>query len=137
MNLYKIGDMTLNMDRVNGYQEIHVPAGSEASAGQHAVRVLFDNGSIDLTGAEAQALRQWIRHQVHNLTPKVDEDGERLIGPEDQLRSVTSHLLALIDNAGSKDAAVRSTAHRLSALIDNYLTGQLKSVRAKGFEKRL
>lgn len=137
MNLYKIGDTVINMDRVNGIQDHQAPIDPRAPAGQTVVRVLFDNTTLDLVGREARTFRQWFRHTARNLAPHKDEDGEELIAPEEQLKRASEHLLGLIDHARPRDTAVRHAAHRLAGMIDEYITGELQPARARSFERIL
>jgi len=137
MNLCRIGDTVLNLDRVNGIQDHHQPSDPSAPAGANVIRILFDTTTIDLVGAEAQAFRQWLRHAARTLLLHKDEEGEELISPEEQLQRVSEHLLALIDRARPRNATVRHAAHRLSGMIGHYITGELHPVRTKGFEKSI
>jgi hypothetical protein len=135
MNLFKLGDMVLNMDRVNGVQEHPAPADGSPSAAPDTIRVLFDTATIDLTGPEAHALRRWVRHNSRNLAPTKNEDGELLIHPENQLTKVADLLVELVDRARPRDSTTRSVARRLSAMIESYITGQLPPVSARSFER--
>jgi hypothetical protein len=135
MNLFKVGEMALNMDRVNGIQDHPAPTDPATPAGQDTIRVLFDTASFDLTGIEAQALRRWVRHNSRNLVPTKNEDGEPLIPPEDQLTRVVDLLVSHVDRARPRDPATRSLARRLASLIESYITGQLPPVTARSFER--
>ena len=137
MNLFKIGDMTLNMDRVNGIQDRQPSADPNAPPGHLVIRILFDDATIELGGTDAQVLRRWIRHNARNLAPQRGEDGEELIGPEEQLRRVGDELLAAVDRQRPRDSAVRAAARRLNDMLDSYVTGQLLSVSRKPFERDL
>jgi hypothetical protein len=137
MNLYRIGDTVLNMDRINGIQDHQPSTAPGAPAGQTVIRVQFDATTIELTGAEAMTFRQWFRHAARNLMIHKDEDGEDLISPEDQLRRVSAHVLALVDRARPRDSAVRHAVHHLSVMIDEYITGELQHARARTFEKSI
>jgi hypothetical protein len=137
MNLYRIGNTVLNLDRVNGIQEHPRPADPGAPAEPNVTRVLFDTTTIDLRGIEAQAFRQWYRHAARNLVLQRDEDGEELVTPEEQLKRLAEHLIALIDRARPRNAAVRHAAHRLAISISEYITGELQAVRERGFERSL
>ncbi len=135
MNLFKLGDMVLNMDRVNGVQDHPAPADGAPSAAQDSIRVLFDTATIDLSGPEAHALRRWVRHNSRNLAPTKNEDGELLIHPENQLSKVADLLVDLVDRARPRDSMTRSVARRLAAMIESYITGQLQAVSARSFER--
>jgi hypothetical protein len=137
MNLFKIGDTTLNMDRVNAIQD-HFPA-AEPGVVEHAtvLRVLFNGAHIDLRGKDAQALRRLIRHSAQNLTPRRTEEGEELSAPEEQLQRIAGHLIGLIDRLRPKDTAMRSAAHRLANMIDEYITGQLPPMPADSLDRLL
>jgi hypothetical protein len=137
MNLYRIGSTVLNMDRVNGIQDQQAPADPAAPAGRRVIRVLFDGTTIDLVGEEARTFRQWFRHAARSLVIHKDEDGEDLISPEEQLKRLSDHVLALVDRARPRDSSVRSAVHRLSGMVDEFITGELQHVRAKNFEKSL
>jgi hypothetical protein len=131
MNLYRIGNMVLNMDRVNGILDHHVRGDA---AGPRVLRVLFDDGHIDLDGHDAESFRQWFRHVARHLGPQRDEDGEELISPEEQMRKGFETLLVRIDQTRPRDGVLRRTAHRLADMLDHYLTGELQPVRVKDFE---
>ena len=137
MNLIRIGDTVLNLDRISGILDHQHPADPGGPAGVHVIRVMFDGTTIELAGIEAQAFRQWFRHASRSLLLHKDEDGEDLVSPEDQLARVSDQLLALIDHARPRNAAVRQAAHRLSGLIKEYMTGELRHVRARSFERSL
>jgi hypothetical protein len=137
MNLYRIGDTVLNMDRVNGIQDHQPPSDLSAVAGANVIRVLFDTTTIDLRGVEAQTFRQWFRHAARNLVLHKDEDGEELMSPAEQLQRVSDRLLMTIDRSRPRNAAVQHAAHRLSGLINDYITGELHPVRTKDFEKSI
>jgi hypothetical protein len=138
MNLYRIGDTVLNLDRINGIYDHHITADAGATAGRDVLRVVFDNAQIDLTGREAQVFRRWFRHTSKNLSPFRDEDGTELVSPEDQVRKSLDALIALIDHqARPRDPGVRHAAHRLAALIDRFITGELQPARADDFERSL
>ncbi len=136
MNLIKIGNVVLNIDRINGIQD-HLPEAHPSMAGQQQMvtRVLFDQGHIDLTGAEAKTFRRWFRHAARDIAPHKDEQGEDLVSPEDQLRQAFDALLNHIDRMRPRDSALRHTAHLLSGMIDRYMTGELEPVRATQFAR--
>jgi hypothetical protein len=136
MNLFKIGDMTLNMDRVNGIQDHVTVSDPGAATGRTVIRILFDVSHIDLDGIDAQVLRRWIRHNARNLAPHKDEEGQELMPPEEQLRRVADHLVALVDRVRPRDPSLRGTAHRLSNMLNEYMTGQLHPVGIKNFERQ-
>jgi hypothetical protein len=135
MNLFKLGDMVLNMDRVNGVQDHPLPPDGSSPAAQDTIRVLFDNATIDLSGPEAHALRRWVRHNSRNLAPTKNEDGELLVHPENQLTRVADLLVDLVDRARPRDSTTRSVARRLANMIESYITGQLQPVSARSFER--
>jgi hypothetical protein len=134
MNLYRIGNKVLNLDRLNGILDVDAPTGPEAPPEGAALRALFDQGEIALTGKDAEAFRGWYRHASHNLTPHRDENGEALVSPEDQVRESLEALVAQIDRARPGDSALRRTAHRLRDLVGLFLTGELQPVPAKEFK---
>ena len=135
MNLFKIGDMTLNIDRVNAIQDNQASDEPDAPAGDTRLRILFDNSHVDLVGSDAQVVRRWIRHNARNLAPRRSVDGEDLVSPEEQLQKVTESLVALIDRARPRDPTVRGAAHRLADMIEAYITGQLQAVPTHPFER--
>ena len=137
MNLYRIGTTVLNLNRINGILDIHVPTDPGASGGRTVLRILFDHGQIDLSGKEAEVIRRWYRHASQNLAPHVDEDGEQLVSPEDQVRQAIEALVGRIDRTRPKDSVMRHTAHRVRDIIDPFLTGELQPARASDFEKSL
>ena len=136
MNLIKIGNVVLNVDRINGIQD-HLPVAHPSMAGQQQLvtRVLFDQGHIDLTGTDARSFRRWYRHAARDIAPHKDEEGEELISPEDQLRQAFDVLLNNIDHLRPRDPALRHTAHLFSGLIDRYITGELDPVRTTQFTR--
>jgi hypothetical protein len=136
MNLYRINDTVLNLERINGVYDLRVPQ-ADAPAGQRILRVVFDNAQIDLTGDEARVFRRWFRHSSKNLTPHKDEEGAELVSPEDQVKRSLDALLVLIDHSRPRDPAVRQAARRLADLIDYHITGELLPARASEFEKTL
>src|SRR5262249_31634246 len=99
MNLLSIGDMTINVDRVNGVQDNQVPEHGDATSGQRVLRILFDEGAIELADADAQAFRRWLRHNSRNLAARKDADGQVLLSPEEQLLRLTESLVDLLDQA--------------------------------------
>lgn len=127
MNLYRIGNHVLNIDRLNGILD----------AGGGTLRVIFDQGEIELTGKEAEAFRYWYRHASHNLVPRCDEDGEELIPPEDQVRESLDVLVAQVDRTRPGDSAMRRSAHRLRVVVERFLTGELQAVPARDFRESL
>jgi hypothetical protein len=137
MNLLTIGNTVINVERINGIQDQQTPSEPGATAGERVLRVLFDEGMIELAGVDARIMRKWLRHNARNLAPRVDEDGAEFVSPEDQLLAVCDHLLALIQRAPPADSAIRKTARRLSDMIENYITGELRHVRAEDFKRRL
>jgi hypothetical protein len=137
MNLYRIGNTIVNMDRVNSIQEHPSPASSAEHAAAGVTRVMFDTMSIDMVGVEAQTFRQWYRHAARNLVVHKDEAGEDLVPPEEQLKRLADHLVALVDRMRPRNAALRHTAHRLQNSVAAYITGELAPVRAKSFEKSI
>jgi hypothetical protein len=136
MNLIKIGNVVLNVDRINGIQD-HLPLAHPSMAGQQQMvtRVLFDQAHIDLTGADAKTFRRWYRHAARDIAPHKDEEGEDLVSPEDQLRQAFDFLLNHIDHMRPRDSALRHTAHLLSGMIDRYITGELDPVRTAQFAR--
>jgi hypothetical protein len=136
MNLYRIGNTVLNMDRVNGIQERPQQQPGDPAA-SHVTRILFDTMTIDLVGVEAQTFRQWYRHAARNLVAQRDEAGEELVSPEEQLKRLADHLVAVVDHLRPRNAALRHSAHRLHAAVAEYITGELGPVRARNFEKSL
>jgi hypothetical protein len=134
MNLYRIGDTVLNVERVNGIMDHLNPVGPGE---RRVLRVLFDNTHIDLDGAEAEVFRRWFRHSARNLTPHRDEDGEELVSPEDQVRKELQHLIVLIDRSRPRDRATRQAARQLWQLVDQFLTGELRPARAEEFSRIL
>jgi hypothetical protein len=136
MNLIKIGNAVFNVDRINGIQD-HLTLAQPSMAGQQqtVTRVLFDQGHIDLTGAEAKTFRRWYRHAARDIAPHKDEEGEELVAPEDQVRQAFDVLLNHIDHMRPRDSALRHTAHLLSGMIDRYITGELEPVRATQFAR--
>jgi hypothetical protein len=132
MKLCRIGNTVLNIDRINGILQHHVPGGPD---GRPVLRVLFDQVHIDLTGKEAEAFRYWFRHASQSLDPHRDEDGEELISPDDQVRRAYEILRRLADRERPRDRAIQHTIHRLGSLIDQFLTGELQPARARDFER--
>jgi hypothetical protein len=137
MNLYRIGDTVINVDRVNGIVDHQNPAGPGDPGVRRVLRVLFDNTHIDLDGQEAEVFRRWFRHTARNLTPHRDEDGEELVSPEDQVRKELQHLIVLIDRARPRNRVARQAAHHLWHLVDQLLTGELRPARAEEFSRTL
>jgi hypothetical protein len=137
MNLYRIGDTVLNLDRVNGIQDRPPGPDAAAAAGHAVIRVLFDTTTLTLEGAEAESFRRWFRHAAQNLIEHKDENGEGLIAPEEQLKRVSALLVSLIDRARPRDPAARHFVHHLAAMIDQYITGELRPVPARRIEKLL
>jgi hypothetical protein len=135
MNLYRIGNTVLNLDRVNGILDVAGPNRPDASGGGNLLRILFDQGQIDLTGKEAEILRRWYRHASQNLAPHKDEDGEDLVSPEDQVRESFDALVARIDRLRPGDSVLRHAAHRIRDIIDLFLTGELQAARADDFQR--
>lgn len=135
MDLYRIGTTVLNLNRINGILDIHVPTDPGASGGQTVLRILFDHGQIDLSGKEAEVIRRWYRHASQNLAPHVDEDGEQLVSPEDQVRQAIEALVGRIDRTRPRDSVMRHTAHRVRDIIDLFLTGELQPARISDFDK--
>jgi hypothetical protein len=137
MNLHKIGNTVLNLDRLNAIIDHQVSTDPGAPTGRNVLRVVFDNAQIELVDKEAQIFRRWYRHVARNLDPHKDEDGEELIGPELQVTKALESLLGLVDRARPRDSALRHSGHRLRNLIERYLTGELQAVRASDFERTL
>jgi hypothetical protein len=137
MNLYRIGNTVLNMDRVNSIQEHAGPPDPAAPAAANVTRVMFDAMTIDLVGVEAQTFRQWYRHAARNLVVHKDEAGEDLLPPEEQLKRLADHLVALVDRVRPRNTALRHAAHRLHSSVAAYITGELGPVRVKSFEKTI
>jgi hypothetical protein len=134
MNMIKIGNTVLNVDRINGIED-HQPAPDPSSTHQQKItRVLFDHMHIDLVGVDANILRRWYRHVARDIAPRRDEDGEELILPEDQLRKAFDHFLHLVDRSRPRDHALRTAAHRLYGMVDRFITGELEPMRIKQFE---
>jgi hypothetical protein len=134
MNLYRVGKTILNVDRINGILDHQVPAGPDAPDGRTVLRVLFDHAHIDLTDKEAQIFRYWFRHAARSLDPHKDEDGEELVSPDEQVRKASEILRDLIDRERPRDRVMRYAVRRLGRIIDQFLTGELRPVRAKNFE---
>jgi hypothetical protein len=137
MNLYRVGNTVLNMDRVNSIQEHPIHADHAAPAAASVTRVIFDTTTVDLVGVEAQTFRQWYRHAARNLVVHKDESGEDLVSPEEQLKRLADHLVELVDRVRPRNVALRHAAHRLHASVASYITGELAPVRARSFEKTL
>jgi hypothetical protein len=137
MNLYRIGNTILNMDRVNSIQERTSPAEPTEPPAASITRVMFDTMTIDMVGVEAQTFRQWYRHAARNLVVHKDEAGEDLVPPEEQLKRLADHLVALVDRVRPRNAALRHAAHRLHSSVAAYVTGELGPVRARNFEKSI
>jgi hypothetical protein len=141
MNLYRVGNTVLNMDRVTSIQEVPHPgpgpSDPTAPAGANVTRIFFDTMTMDLSGVEAQAFRQWYRHAARNLVVHRDEAGEELLAPEEQLKRLAEHLVALVDRVRPRNAALRHAAHRLHSALASYITGELGPVRARNFEKTI
>jgi hypothetical protein len=135
MNLYRIGKTVLNLDRINGVVDHQVPADADGQAGRTVLRVMFDHSYIDLADKEAQVFRHWFRHAARTLDPHKDEAGVELISPDDQVRRTCAFLRDLIDRDRPRDRTMRHTVHRLEQLLDEFLTGELRPVRVKTFEK--
>jgi hypothetical protein len=143
MNLLSIGDTTINIDRVNGVQDNQVSEHGDGAFGQRVLRILFDEGTIELADADAQAFRRWLRHNSRNLAARKDADGQVLLSPEEQLLRVTESLVDLLDQASfvqgprnqDQTSTTRRLAHRLASLIDGYITGQLKPEPARMFDR--
>jgi hypothetical protein len=135
MNLYRIGQTILNVDRINGIIDYQIPSDAGAPDGRTVLRVLFDNAHIDLADKEAQTFRFWFRRAARNLDPRKDEDGEDLVSPDDQVRRAYEILCDLIDRECPQDRVIRHTVHRLGRLIEQFLTGELQSARASDFER--
>ena len=136
MNLIKVGHLVLNVDRINGIHDHLAVMGNPPAEHPHTVtRVLFDDGHIDLTGADAKSLRRWYRHIARDIAPRRDEDGEELISPEEQLRRVLDVVVSHIDRVRPRDPALRSAAHQLVGLVDRYVTGELEPMRASQFAR--
>jgi hypothetical protein len=134
MNLIKVGHLVLNVDRINGIHDHLAVAGNPPEAGPRTVtRVLFDQGHIDLTGADAKSLRRWYRHIARDIAPHRDEEGEELISPEEQVHRVLEMVVSHIDRVRPRDPSLRSAAHELVGLVDRYITGELGPVRASHF----
>jgi hypothetical protein len=64
-----------------------------------------------------------------------NEEGEDLVSPEDQLKRLSEHVVALVDHARPRDSGARHAVHHLASLIDQYITGELQPARAKAFER--
>jgi len=135
MNLLKVGDITLNMDRVTGVRDHQAPAGAGTPDGETVILVFFDDTHIELSGMDAAVFRRWIRHNARNLNPRKSADGEDLVSPEQQLQETTDYLVGLIDRLRPKDPAIRSAAHQLNDMIDRYITDQLPPMPAQTFER--
>jgi hypothetical protein len=137
MNLIRIGSVVLNVDRINGIQDPLPPTQPPASGHpQTFIRVLFDECHIDLAGADANVFRRWYRHAARDLAPRMDEDGEELVMPEDQVRQAFDALLNRIDHLRPRDHALRSATHTVSGMVDRYITGELEPVRASRFARQ-
>lgn len=136
MNLYRIGNKVLNLDRVNGLIEVPATTAPDGTAAEAALRVVFDHGCIDLTGKDAEVLRRWYRRASQNLAPHRDEDGEELVSPEDQVRESLHTLVARIDRMRPSDASLRGAAHRVRTIVGRFLTGELPPARADEFKAR-
>jgi hypothetical protein len=134
MNLYRIGNKVLNLDRVNGIVDVAGPTDPNGTGDGGVLHVLFDQGEIDLTGIEAEIFRRWYRHASRNLNPHKDEDGEDLVSPEDEVRKSIEALVARIDRVRPADSALRHTAHRVRSIVLQFLTGELRPARATDFE---
>jgi hypothetical protein len=135
MNLYQIGKTIINVDRVNGIVDHVVPAGTDGPNRQAVLRILFDHGSVDLTGTEALVFRSWYRHASRRLERHHDEDGEELVSPDEQVRRSWEFLRGLVDRQHPRDPAMRQTVHRLGQIIDQFLTGELQPARASTFAR--
>src|SRR5262245_10756142 len=122
MDLYRIGNKVLNLDRLNGIIDVASPAGTAATGGGAAIPVLFDQGEIELTGREAAAFRRWYRHASRPLDLHRDEDGEELVSPEEQVRCAVEALVDRLDRLRVSDSSSRHVAHRVRAIVDQFLT---------------
>jgi hypothetical protein len=137
MDLYRIGNKVLNLDRLNGIIDVASPAGATPTDGGTALHVLFDQGEIELTGREAEAFRRWYRHASRPLDLHRDENGEELVSPEEQVRGVVEVLIERLDRLRLGDPAFRHVAHRARAIIGHFLTGELKPARSRDFQALL
>jgi hypothetical protein len=135
MNLYRIGNTILNVDRINCILDHQTSPDPGAPAGRTVLRVLFEDAHVDLTDKEAQVFRNWFRHASRNLDPHKDEYGEDLVSPDEQMRRACQILRDLIDRDHPRDRVMRHVVHRLGHTIDQFLTGELQPVRAKDFER--
>ena len=62
MNLIKIGDALLNVDRLNRISEHEGPL-DPAHPGEGTItRLHFDDSQFDLSGMDAKIFRRWCRH---------------------------------------------------------------------------
>jgi hypothetical protein len=137
MNLYRIGNKVLNLDRLSSILDAEGPNGPAATADGPCLRLLFDQVEVDLIGSEAEAFRSWYRHAAFNLTPHKDEDGEDLMPPADQVREALESLVAQIERARPGDAAMRRAAHRARDVVALYITGELRPAPARAFKASL
>jgi hypothetical protein len=137
MNLIKVGHLVLNVERINAvHDHLSVAGDPAAESPQTVTRVLFDQGHIDLTGADAKFLRRWYRHIARDIAPRRDEDGEELIAPEEQVRRALDVLVGHIDRVRPRDSHLRSAAHHLVGLIDRFITGEIEPMRATQFARQ-
>jgi hypothetical protein len=137
MNLIKIGNIVLNVDRITGISDHLAPPHPVATDQPMITRVFFDQTHFDLTGADAKIFRRWYLHVARVIAPTRDEDGEDLVSPEEQVRRTFDDLLGMIDGARPRESAMRRAAHQLSTMIDHYITGELEPIRRSQFVRHL
>jgi hypothetical protein len=143
VNLLRIGETTVNMDRVDAVLDNQPAEHPGSPEGERVLRILFDNEAIELGGAEAQVFRRWLRQHARNLAVIQDGDGEPMVSPEEQLLQISRALVEMLDSAcyvegaRNKDltSTVRKTAHRLNSAVEGYITGQLAAKPVRSFEK--
>jgi hypothetical protein len=135
MNMIKVGNVLLNLDRINCIEDHRAPGDPSTTHQPKITRVSFDHSTIDLVGGDANTLRRWYRHIARDINPHRDQDGEELISPEDQLRKAFDHFLHRMDLSRPRDHALRAAARQLYGMIDQFITGELEPMRIKQFEQ--
>ena len=135
MNLFRIGHTVLNMDRVSHILDHQTSTDSDSAPGQTAVRIVFDQGEVELYDQEARAFRYWYRQIARNIGPNRDRSGRELVTPDEQVRRAIELLVRKIDEYAFLDPQIRQLAHKVEKLVMSFSSGDLPAVSSREFER--
>jgi hypothetical protein len=125
------------MDRVSHILDHQTSTDPDSAPDQTVLRIVFDQGEVELYGQEARAFRYWYRQIARNIGPHRDRSGRELVNPDEQVRRAVEILVRKIDECAFVDPQIHQLAHKVKNLVMSFSSGDLPAVSCRDFDRNV